>query len=733
MSRKNILGYAFLIFTGQFSVGVAQEIPLGTWRMHASFNAINSVDVSTSKVYAASGNSVMIVDQSDNSLSAITSLDGLSSTNITQVTIDEPRQQLLVAYADGDLDIVRSDEIINFNRLKNSTTIPGSKRINHITVQNDVAYLSTDYGLVVFDLEQLEVRETFRDLGTGGSQLKILQSTIYKDSLFLATEKGVLAGDPDDNLLDFNNWKRFNSGSFSGPIQSITAFNNDVFVAVNSSGIYRYLNGGWDLQSYLQNQTFKNLTAGSIFLMITEGSSLWKLSTTDVLTAVTDEKIINPLLSQEDNSGKLWIGDQRNGLISDKTGNFERYIPNGPSFPTGLRIKYDMLSNKVFIVSGGESLGQPLLRTEYLNYFLKGQWGQEIDFANEDLTDVETVGNRLILSSFGKGVQVIENGAVIFEDETTCPKVSALASSTSGVWVTNYGSTQSLYLLKNDNSWEAFSFNVSAARFPTEIAVDYLGRVWMLLNPANGGGIFVFDKATNQQVYLTDAKGVGGLPSRNVYSIEMDRNGQVWVGTASGVAYYPNPSSIFNGGVNAVIPIFERGYLLHEEKVLAIETDGGNRKWMGTERGAWLFDPIGETNVHYFNATNSPLPDDQVKDIEVNQQTGEVFLMTQTGIISYRSDATVSDGTFHNLKIFPNPVTANFNGLVSISGLATDAMVKITDVTGKLIWQTYANGGTASWNVRDYNGNRAATGMYLLISTSQDGSESVIGKIAVVN
>src|SRR5688572_10211143 len=227
---KTILKYTLLVVGCHLSiVNCAQEIPIGTWRTHSSFNSIQSVSIGANHVYASASNGVMIYNLADNSLSAITKLDGLSSTGITQVAADQPRQQVLITYADGNVDILRENEMINFDRLKNSTTITGSKRINHIALNGALAYLSTDYGLVVFDLVQLEVKETWRDLGSAGEKIKIYQSTFYSDSIFLATEKGVLAGDMSDNLLDFNNWKRFNTGVFSGNIQSITMFNSKVY------------------------------------------------------------------------------------------------------------------------------------------------------------------------------------------------------------------------------------------------------------------------------------------------------------------------------------------------------------------------------------------------------------------------------------------------------------------------------------------------------------------------
>ena len=153
---------------------------------------------------------------------------------------------------------------------------------------------------------------------------------------------------------------------------------------------------------------------------------------------------------------------------------------------------------------------------------------------------------------------------------------------------------------------------------------------------------------------------------------------------------------------------------------------------MGTERGVWLFSPSGEALIHNFTTDNSPLLSNVILDIEVNHESGEVFFATDRGLVSFRSDATESDFQFQGIKIFPNPVTPEFNGTVGISGLATDAIVKITDISGKLVWQSQANGGTASWNVRDLHGKRPSTGMYLVFSATEDGSESVVGKIAIV-
>ena len=720
-----------------------QDIPVGTWRLHISYNNIHSVAVTPDKIYGAAENGIMVLNVSDNSISTITKMDGLSNKNITQVAFDQPRDQLLVTYADGDIDIIKQNEIINFNTLKNSPTISGSKRINHITLFNGLAYLSTDFGVVVFDLAQLVIKETWRDIGTGGSELEINQSTIYNDSIFLATEAGILAGDLEDNLLDYNNWKRFNSGAFSGDIQSITGFNVSVYAAINGSGIYQYTNGAWQLQPYLQGFNYKNITAGGS-LLVTTGTELYSISAADVVTPITSDNIVNPTIAFADLNGKYWIGDAKAGLVSDKTGSFENYTANGPTFSGGLRILYNEKAKGMIAVSGGFNGSlSPLGNVAGVNFFKTGIWSEHESLLNHDLTDAEVVGNALFISSHGYGLEKIEGSSFTVYDNGNSPlqnvspgnniRVTAIEGSTAGLWVANAGASQPLHLLKIDNTWESFSFPAGASRYPVDLTIDYLGNVWMILNPANGGGILVFNKGTGQSAYLTDAVNSGALPSKLVYSIAMDRDGFVWVGTEKGAAYFPDPSRVFSGSVNAVKPVFGNRFLLRDDHVTAIEVDGGNRKWMGTENGLWLFNEFGEAQVYNFNEANSPLLSNKIVYLEIDDQTGELFVITDAGIASFRSDATAGEATFSKIKIFPNPVTNQFNGQVGISGLVTDAIVKITDVSGKLVWQSKANGGSAAWNVRDYNGRRAATGMYLVFCIAQDGTESMVGKIAVVN
>jgi sugar lactone lactonase YvrE len=537
-------------------------------------------------------------------------------------------------------------------------------------------------------------------------------------------------------------WKRHNQGEFSGTIKSVAAFNNLVYAAIDNSGIHRYENGTWIKETFLAGENFQSLNASGNVLLICQEENLWTLDTSGGLTEVTDDLITDPRTATRDENGKFWIGDNANGLVSDFSGSFVSVLPNGPA-STAWRLQF--AGDSLFAPAGQPSSSwQPLRIKGKVGAFTNGLW-KNSSYSISDITDVAimTSGTSFI-SSFGYGVEKIESsGTITLYDESNSTlnnigspdrfvNISSMTSSDRGLWVANYGATQSLHLLSNETTWQSFSFANVPSRYPTDILVDTYGFVWMILNPTQGGGIMVFDPEENRQVYLTNVTGSGGLPSKSVRSIAIDRDGYVWVGTDEGVAYFIYPPDVFEPGIDAIKPIYENRFLLKDDRVTAIAVDGGNRKWMGTERGLWLFNPTGETLTFNFTIDNSPLLSDVIRDVEIVPNTGEVFIATDKGLASFRSGATSSESFFQSVKIFPNPVTMEFSGSVGISGLATDAIVKITDISGKLIWQTQANGGTATWNVQDYNGRRASTGIYLVFAATPDGSESVVGKLAVV-
>ncbi|MBT1690013.1 type IX secretion system anionic LPS delivery protein PorZ [Dawidia soli] len=728
---RHLLCWAAVFLPTLWATG--QNIPLGTWRIHASFNNIARVTADDAHVYGASANAIMKFAREDKSLTVISKLDGLHGGTITAIQADAGTKQLIVAYDDGLIDILWNNTLKTLDPLRQST-ITGSRRINHILVQGSLAYLSTDFGVLVLDLPRAEVKETWRDLGTTGGTLQINAAAIRDDSIFLATANGVLAGSTRSNLLDFRNWRRFENGELSAAARAVAIYQGTLYAAVDTQGLYRYNAGSWVKESAFAGSTFRALTATPDALLVIENEKIWRFTVAEEPAQITDALIQQPLTIIEDR-GKYWIGDGLNGLVSNDTGTFQQYLANGPAGPPASRLTY--AGGVLYAVSGGYTASrQPLNHAGIINKFENGTW-TSTTATLPDITDVavDAHTSTVYAASFQGGLEINQGGTIKvltsgnspLKSDGSAVKITALAPATEGLWVANYGTSTPLHLLKPDNTWESVTAPFTGARYPIDLALDPFGYVWAVLDPEVDGGILVYDLATGGSEYITETAGSGALPNRNVFTAVTDRDGLVWTGTATGVSYFFDPTN------DASRPIFENRFLLRDDQVTSIAIDGGNRKWMGTGRGVWLFNPTGEALVHHFTTANSPLLSDNIVDIEINAQTGEVFFATDKGLVSFRGDATEGTAVFQQVKIFPNPVTPAFMGTVAISGLATDAVVKITDISGKMVWQTQAQGGTASWNVQDYHGKRAATGIYLVFASTPDGSENAVGKIAVVD
>jgi hypothetical protein len=264
------------------------------------------------------------------------------------------------------------------------------------------------------------------------------------------------------------------------------------------------------------------------------------------------------------------------------------------------------------------------------------------------------------------------------------------------------------------------------------IIIDRNGLQWIRLPSSLGGGILVKNPSNLQQRYLSTSPNNGGLPSSLVRSLSIDRDGLVWFAGNRGVGYFLPQNVLSNGSINAMLPIFGQRRLLSNEVNTSIITEPGNRKWVGTRNGLYLFNPNGTQLIRQFDTSNSPLPSDQILALYYDEAMGRLYCDTPQGMVSYRSDATTPEPTLSTITIFPNPVRPGYGGLVGFKGLMDGTIIKITDLSGKLLYETRSQGGTASWNLLDYTGRRARGGIYLVLLVAPDGAESNAGKLAIV-
>jgi ligand-binding sensor domain-containing protein len=743
-------------------LGRGQEnIPLGSWRTHFSYQGIYQLVVAGNRVYAASENGFFYIDKEENSLQELSGAQGLSGAGIERLAYHEASASLLIAYRNASLDILQGGKIYNIQALSDAS-LPGERRVNNILFHNSLAYIGTDYGISVVNLQARELQESFFNLGPEGESTEVFDLAILNDSLFAATESGLMANALQGaNLANFSSWRRFAPEEIpgQGAIQMLAASESILYAGAEGDRLLSYTSGDWERTSFESRASFRSLhweEKEQLLLILTEENLYTYDSRSGENTEINSPLIQSPFEAALDESGTLWIADGEEGLLNGSlNGPLQALVPPGPLADVPVKL-YAAPNGNIVAIYGRyrEDSFYPDARSGF-SVFNKGTWqnyrpGVTVGVPNvRDFTDVvfNPENGRYYFSTRTNGLLEWDpateefrrffaemEGVSLMQTAAGTP-VNTLAVDAAGqVWLTQENTNLPLHRFNPiENSWEGYFQGNSTIGNALEMLVLPDGAKWLRL--PGSGGILVVNEESGTTRALGSATNEGGFSQDEVSAMVLDLEYQVWVGFEQGINYVVNPFSVLEGGsVNAALPVYDRRALLNAEEVTALAVDGGNRKWIGTPNGQWVFGDFGDTLYHRFTTENSPLPDNYIIDVAIQQESGEVFIATGKGIVSYRSGATAADFAHEaSIKVFPNPVHPGYEGMVSISGLARDATVKITDISGRLVKELAAEGGTASWNLTDRQGRRPATGIYMIFSATPDGAETLVGKLAIIN
>ncbi len=748
-----------------FILPVFAQFPIGNWREHLPYRQAFRVTAAADKIYCATPYSIFTIDLRDNSIDRLSKINGLSETGVSAIKHDEQTNKTIVAYSNSNIDVLYRNNIMMIDAVKRKT-IAGDKRIYDIFCHQEKAYLSTGFGVVVIDENKYEVKDTYV-IGNSGNQVRVNGFTTDGSFFYAASDEGLkTASAAGVNLSDYRNWRPVSDPVLATtPCTAVLNVQNRIMVQKGDSIFVMNANtwkllytGGWSI-------TNANSSAGK--LLISEkrstGESRVVILNPDGLVVRTIERnnITDPQHAIEWKN-EIWIADLSGGLIRSSGNSFQQYQPQSPfSITTGEMVAR---SDVLWATPGG-------VTNDWTNTFSKGglsrfagqEWSNfttpEIP-AFDSLYDLVAIAvdprdNSIWSGSFGGGLLHLNsrNSLKVYKQDSpleTPPfnhgyyRVSGLAfDGEHNLWISNYGASQNIAVLKKDGSWKKFSAPVTLAdQAVSQVIVDDINQKW-IVSP-NGNGLICFNNGSSIEntgddrwKFYRSGTGNGNLPDNRVLCIDKDRNGFIWVGTMRGIGVIQCPGEVFtNQGCEAILPVVQQdnfaGYLFRDEEVQAIVTDGADRKWIGTKNGVWLISPDGEKTIHHFREENSPLLSDDVRKITIDQRSGEVYFATAKGICSFRGDATEGGSVNADVLVFPNPVPPGYSGTIGIKGLVNNALVKITELDGRLVYQTRAFGGQATWNGINYKGQKISTGVYLVIVSDDKRQEKMVAKIVYV-
>ena len=757
------------------------------WEGHYSYLNIKDVSQGNGKLYAAAENAIFVYDPITLEMETLSTINGLSGEAISQIHYSELYELLVIGYENGLIEIVfdNDDNVLSvIDILEKPTIPPTNKRINHFNEYNGYIYISTDFGISVYDLARLEFGDTYF-IGNGGSQIRVTQTTIFNDYIYASCLdmngiKKALVASPD--LVDFNEWQTIRTRNFL----AIEQFDIKLYTLQTNRRLFEIINDNFtELVRYDTRPV--DVRSNENYLIITRPDMvhIYDINFNLIFEIPINDDFITEYTSATVIGDVILIGTTNYGILRVDFNNLSQFTevhPEGPLLNDSFAVKAG--SNNLWLSFGDYSLTySPSPQRQRGVSHLNGNddWiniPYDSVFGASNLNKIAINpfnSNQVFISSFNQGLLEINNDSptILYNEDNSGLESLFIPSNPSFKSIrqcaSNFDRNGILWTMTgrvdrplksydpSSGQWQAFDFTgliqdgLTGEWGYDEIVIDNNGTKWI------GGyryGLIGFNE-TNGGMQLKSLNSEDdNMPTSFVTALALDRRNQVWIGTTNGLRVLYNTSNFFNDNnvqVESII-ILDDGVpneLLFQQFVSDIEVDGSNNKWIATiGSGVFYFTADGQETIFHFTKDNSPLPSNNIIDMSIDDASGEIYIATDKGLVSYKSGGTEPQDNFENTFIYPNPVRPTFNIIeekVKISGLSDNVNVKILDIEGNLVAEAESktnlrfrgynleiDGGVAFWNGKNLYNNVVRSGVYLVMLYDLDTFETKVLKVMVV-
>jgi hypothetical protein len=738
---------------------MAQQIaPLGHWTSYLSHYEVTEITNRFNRIYCITPGGIFYYDEDTQESRATTKVEGLSGVNPTTIYYAPQSDYVFVGFPNGMINFFKDPDELGFITDIERSQLFTARGINEFLEYDGSLYIATDFGLVVYDINENETRYSVNKIGTNNTGTSVKDLAIIGDSIWVSVGAVGLysAWLGEANLTVPTVWKKRAGieGMPLAPCDFMAQVTDTLYALIDDTIFVKRPNVSWDTTLFIKtNYTFLGANEGHV-MATHEGAC-------EILypDGLFGNQVNNgTLISAWIHNGTAYIGDKFAGLLTPGGTTFTRLSPRGPS---NNYVSEIAVGNREFYIAPRGRKGPSDRYNDHSGiyyYSLDSGWkvldelteGLSNNTPNEDFARAIYDDKTQIawLGSWGDGIMSLKNGDTLasFHNQNSPISVSSQGDSSARVsgmaidergtlWITLVSSDNKINSVTSDGVWHVYpGLNNSN---PVGLILDDYGNKWTINNQA---GLTVFnenDTPTNflddKVVNLNSSSGNGGIPNNSVFSLAKDLDGQIWVGTSEGATVFYDPGSVFSATFpDASCPIIEGFCLLRDQKVNTIAIDGANRKWMGTDNGVYVISDDGTEEEMHFTTENSSLIDNVIIDIAIDGSTGEVLIGTQSGLVSYIGDATEGQETSDSLFAFPNPVRVDYTGQITIRGSVAEAKVKITTMAGDLVRELESKGGETIWDLKDTWGNTVTPGIYLALIADRDGLGPGITKIAVI-
>ena len=740
------------------------------WTGYFSYISVKSISQGNDKIYAAAENAIFTYDLSNQEIATITTINGLSGKTITTAHYSDAYGLYIIGYENGLIEIAidGEDNILKVVDILDKPTIPpNNKKINHFNEYNGRLYISTGYGISVYNLDTLEFGDTYF-IGDLGSQINITQTTVLGDLIYASSsENGIKSAlVADESIIDFEEWTTVIEGGYKG-IQSL---GSELYTVNNNNTILKFdLDVGFLQIDFFISPVLDFGVASEVLTITTENSIKAYTEGYSLLEEVNNLIDFDyKLQSGYTFNNTFYLGTKELGMlvVPFASSQAEQILPDGPLFNQPFAI--DASPDQLWVAFGKIDLffnPYPLTKRGISNFrnkeWLNVNYNDLKDEVNvNDINDLSYVKinpnntSEVYMSSYQKGMLKINNQTPsILYNETNSPMDIPGGDNALGIrlygsdfdreenlWFVQSRANNGLVKLTPEGQFQLIDLsNIIDAENEQALSDVKVSREGHVFFGAVESGLIGYNPTNNEFNKISEGIGNGNLPTNNIRTLAFDNQNKLWIGTLKGLRVLYSVGSFFESGANIdaqPIIILEDGIaqeLLFEQSITDIEVDGSNNKWVSTATsGVFYLSPNGQETLLRFTTDNSPLPSDNVIDIAIDDSDGTVYFATKDGLVAYDGTSTDPGEDLEGVYAYPNPVRPTYFGNVTIDGLTAKANVKITDITGNLVFETTSEGGSIQWDTTAFGKYRVASGVYLVLITSDDNLLTKVAKIMVI-
>lgn len=707
------------LYTAGIAVSAAEGI--GSWNVYMAYHDITDIRPAGNVVYVLNSGSVFSYNVNDESIEAYNKINGLNDCKAEHIAWNSNVKRLIIVYDNYNIDLLGSNGNVTnipdyYNKIINQ-----DKTVNNIYVNDVYAYMCTNFGILKINMRDAEISATYN------IKMRTTDCTIADGRIYALTSNGIYSADMSANLIDHNNWqpdRNADTGIFKSEDDMETTGEH----GYAERRVYDRNNKCWwsnqedgRLQSYTVNDDGQtSVTRRDISPDGPKYNNFYSLKFADNILYSCGGVFSSSI--DRNNPGTIQTLENGNWHIyQDELDKITGY-----SYVDNDCIDYDPTDPRRVFAGGRTGL------YEFYDGKLKAYFNKDNSPLKPALINTGELGNDY----------VIVNG-IKFDSE-------------GNLWIVNSGCLdRSLMVYRKDGTWETRDHKelmrehkdlkdkmVSITNM-TSMMFDSRGLLWFVADNWDNPTLACYDTGNdNLKVYKSFVNQDNtNITVTSIACVAEDKDNNIWVGTDKGPLYLTD-NDIRSG--NTTFTQFKvprndgtnyADYLLSGVSIKAICIDGGNRKWFGTDNdGLYLISSDNIIQEQHFTTTNSHILSNNVQGLAINGTTGEVFIGTDKGLCSYMSDATTPNNemTKDNVYAYPNPVKPGYNGYITIVGLTYNANVKIMTSSGHIVAEGTSTGGTFKWDGNDLDGNRVASGVYMVATATSDGSKGTVCKIAVI-